>query len=276
MSLDAAVSGHYTLGGLGEKILAALEQTGVKRDAITVDDLAPVDEFHIGGRHATEDLAARLDITADKHLLDLGSGIGGAARFIATRYGCRITGIDLTPEYCEVATMLTARVGLSERIDFRQGNALSLPFDEAAFDGAYSMHVGMNIPDKTGYLGELRRVVRPNGLIGIYDVMQGPGGDPQFPLPWAEGSATSFLVPIDALRAAIADAGLEVVEATDRSAAAIAAMKAMREKAAGAAPPPLGIHLAMGEGAGVKLANMARNLQEGRIAPWRILCRVPG
>src|SRR5271155_4161728 len=154
------VSNHYTHGNLFNAIQRGLESLGKTTDTVTVDDLAPVDEFHIGGRQASEDFLCQLGLSSEKNVLDVGCGLGGAARFVASRYKCRVTGIDLTPEYVETAKVLCGWVGLQDRISLYQGSALSLTFPDGAFDGAYMLHVGMNNPDKTKLCSEVSRVLR--------------------------------------------------------------------------------------------------------------------
>src|SRR5262249_19214206 len=150
-------------------------------------------EFHIGGRQATIDFAAELGAAHGAALLDIGSGLGGASRYFAHVLGCRVTGIDLTAEYVRVADALSARTGLGKLGSYRQGSALALPFEPGTFDGAYMLHVGMNIADKAALFAEVRRVCKPRGLFGIYDVMRERDGDLAFPVPWAMSPETSFV-----------------------------------------------------------------------------------
>jgi ubiquinone/menaquinone biosynthesis C-methylase UbiE len=160
MPTQQDISNHYTHGDLVAAIRSGIESLGKTIDSVTIDDLAPIDEFHIGGRQASEDFLGQLDLSPEKHVLDVGCGLGGPARFVASWYGCRVTGIDLTPEYVETARVLCGWVGLDDRISLHQGSALSLPFADRAFDGAYMLHVGMNIVDKAGLCSEVGRVLR--------------------------------------------------------------------------------------------------------------------
>ena len=148
MPAQTDVSKHYSHGGLIEAIRAGLASLGKTPETVTVDDLAPVDEFHIGGRRASEDFLDQLGFSAQTHVLDVGCGLGGPARFVASRYGSRVTGIDLTPEYVETGNALCKWVGLDQRISLHHGSALAMPFADSSFDGAYMLHVGMNIEDK--------------------------------------------------------------------------------------------------------------------------------
>jgi ubiquinone/menaquinone biosynthesis C-methylase UbiE len=273
MPVDRKVAAHYTHGDLAGAILVGLEQAGKDPDNLALADLAPVDELHVGGRPATVEFAARLEAGTGMHLLDIGCGIGGPARHFAEERGCHVTGIDLTEEFCQVAAMLTARTGLAERIHYRQASALALPFGESSFDGAYTIHVAMNIADKSALYAEARRVVKPGGVFGLYDVLQGPGGAPHYPVPWAQDPSTSFLVTIEELRALLEGAGFEVLAQRDRTRFGVAFFRERLARLGEGAPPPLGPQIIMGETYREKIANTLRNMEEARVAPWEVICR---
>jgi SAM-dependent methyltransferase len=237
------------------------------------EDLAAIDEFHIGGNEATATLADQLGLRPGMALLDLGSGIGGPARFLARRYGCRVTGIDLTPEYVQVATALTRMVGLEGQVTFRVGSATDLPFGDASFDAATLLHVGMNIADKQALCVGAARVLRPRGLFAIYDVMRVKAGDIDFPMPWATAASMSFVAEPALYRTALEAAGFEIVAERNRRDAAIAFFRAMRARFAESGPPPLGIHVLMGREAPQKIANLIAGLEAGRIAPVEMIAR---
>lgn len=172
------VSQHYGRGGLLDRLRAALIDDGADPDRPTIAALAPYDQFHGRGLEATEELAGHLEVAATDHLVDVGCGIGGPARYFADRFGCRITGIDLTDEFCAAARHLSHAMGLADRLTFEQGDALAMPFADSAFDGAYSMNVSMNIADKEGLYREIHRVLRPGGRLVISDIIL-DGGLPQ-------------------------------------------------------------------------------------------------
>jgi len=172
MELEQSVAQHYTHGSLEGAIFGALAALGKDLDHLAPADLAPVDEFHIGGRQATTDFAAELEIEPGLHLLDIGSGLGGASRYFAHERRCRVTAIDLTEEYVRAAEALAKRVGLENQVSYQHGSALALPFAPRSFDGAYMLHVGMNIQDKARLFAEVQRVLKPGGIFGIYDVMR--------------------------------------------------------------------------------------------------------
>ena len=273
MAVEQDVARHYTHGTLEETILAGLKAMGRVPEGLQPEDLAAIDEFHIGGNEATAALADQLGLKAGMTLLDLGSGIGGPARFLARRYGCRVTGIDLTPEYVEVATALTRRVGLDGQVSFRVGSVTALPFDDGGFDVATLLHVGMNIADKETLCAEAARALRPRGTFAIYDVMRVGLGGLDYPMPWASAAHTSFVAEPERYRHALGAAGFEVVAERDRRDYAIAFFRTMRARFAERGPPPLGTHVLMGREAPLKIANLTACIEAGRIGPVEMVCR---
>ena len=156
MTAASDVSGHYTSGELLARLEARLRDDGVDPAHPTFEALAPYDHFHGRGLEATEDMANLLQISGTDRILDVGNGLGGPARYFARRFGCRVSGIDLTAEFCDVARHLTSLLGLEERVFIEQCDALAMPFADATFDGAYSMNVSMNIADKRALYREIQ------------------------------------------------------------------------------------------------------------------------
>ena len=269
-NIESAVAEHYGRAGLLARILEGLEANGADPSHLRPDDLAPVDEFHIGGRTATEHAVAKMSLRGDGHVLDVGCGIGGAARYIAAQVGCRVSGIDLTPEYIEVARALTERTGLGDKVDFEVASALAMPFQDEAFDAAITFHVAMNIRDRESLYGEIARVMKPGATLCIYDVMRKSGEALAFPVPWAESNQTSHLTTPEEMRALLGGAGFEVQDVEDRT---DIALEFFRQSLAAAAdgPPPLGVHLIMGAGAAEKFRNVLINIEAGRIAPVQMI-----
>ena len=204
------IAAHYTSGDLLARLEAMLREDGSDPARPTFEALAPYDHFHGRGLEATEDVANGLPVAASDHVLDVGSGIGGPARYMARRFGCRVSGIDLTAEFCDVARHLTSLLGLADRVSFEQGDALAMPFADATFDVAYSMNVSMNIADKRALYREIHRVLRPGAWLSLSEVVQGPGGEPDYPTPWARAAASSFLATPDETRANLADSGFAI------------------------------------------------------------------
>lgn len=260
-----AVSAHYEVGDLGERILAALRAAGKDVEHLAPGDLAPLDAFHIRGRDATRELAALAHLGASQEVLDVGSGVGGSARFLAAEYGCRVTGVDLTEEYCRVATMLSERCGLAALTSFRAASALELPFADACFDVAWTEHVQMNIPDKARFYGEIRRVLKAGGKLLFHDVFQGPGGRPHFPVPWAGDVSISHLEAPQEIQRLLDSIDFRQQVWEDVSAKSLVWFRALLERFATRGRPPLGLHLLMGADAPQKFDNLLRNLDEARI-----------
>ena len=271
--VNEAIKTHYTRSDVGGVILAALEKAGKDVNRLTPDDLAPVDEFHIRGRTATLELARAAGLDAAKHVLDVGSGVGGTSRCLAKEFGCRVTGIDLTEEYCRAAAMLSAKIGLAQLVDYRQGDATNLPFDDASFDVVWTEHVAMNIPDKTRLYGEMHRVLKPGGTLAIYDILAGPSGPVHFPVPWARTPDTSFLLRPDELRQLLEETGFTVSNWSDTTDAARAWFVALAEKIRKEGLPALGFHVLLGADFQAMAQNQRRNLEEGRIVLAQVIAK---
>ena len=270
---DDRITRHYSGGALLGAIDAGLEQLGITPGSATIDDLAPVDEFHIGGRPATWELCEQLGIDAATSVLDLGCGIGGTARYMATAFGCAVTGVDLTPEYIDVARVLAERTGPTDRLAFETASALSMPFQNASFDRAVQLHVGMNVADKSGLFREVRRLLRPGGRFGIYDIMRVNDRAIEFPMPWATDAAMSFVEPVAVYRSELVSAGFTIESERNRGDFATGFFQAVGARVA-AGPPPLGLHVIMGDDAPTKVANMVAAVTGGIIAPVELVCTV--
>lgn len=271
--VNEAIQTHYTRSDLGNLILAALEKAGKDVNRLTPEDLAPVDEFHIRGRAATLELARAAGLDSTKRVLDVGSGVGGTSRCLAGQFGCRVIGIDLTDEYCRAAAMLSARIGLTDLVDYRQGDATDLPFNDGAFDVVWTEHVAMNIPDKPRLYSEMHRVLKPGGTLVIYDILAGPSGPVLFPVPWARTPDTSFLVRPEELRKLLEEAGFTIADWSDTTAAARAWFVSLDEKIRKEGLPPLGFHVLLGADFPAMAQNQRRNLEEGRIVLAQVIAK---
>ena len=256
------VENHYAGGVLVDTVLAAVDAAGLPKTGLKTRDLAPLDQFHARGLAATRELADLAGIEASTQVLDVGSGIGGPARHLAESLGCTVVGIDFTAEYCRLATALTARTGLSDKVSFQVANALELPFADASFDVAWTQHVVMNIADRPKLYGEMHRVLKPGGRIAFYDAVAIEGQTPTFPVPWARDPSTSFLWTAEATRAVLERTGFRMRTWRDASEEA---KQFFATRTASAGPTPLGLHLLMGPDFRVMAGNFGRNVIEGRV-----------
>lgn len=266
-----SITEHYTHGQLLDRIRQGVEAIGKTPATVTVDELGPVDEFHIGGRQASEDFISQLELSAEDHTLDIGCGIGGTSRFVASRFGCRVTGIDLTPEFVATGQSLCNWVGLSGQVELHQGDATEMPFADESFDAAFMLHVGMNIANKAGLFAEAYRLIKPGAIFGIYDVMQTSDEPLTYPVPWSSVPGTSALASQDQYVETLGQAGFNIIRIRNRrdfAAEFFAETRRQMEQAGGA--PPLGVHIAMGESAPIKISNMVENIAAGRVAPVEI------
>jgi len=264
---------HYARSDLGKIILAALEKAGKDTNRLTPEDLAPIDEFHIRGRAATLELARTASVDSTKRVLDVGSGVGGTSRCLAREFGCHVTGIDLTDEYCRAAAMLSARIGLGELVDYRQGDATNLPFPDHSFDIVWTEHVAMNIPDKPRLYREMYRVLKPGGTLAIYDILAGPSGPVLFPVPWARTPESSFLATPDELRKLLEESGFKVTAWSDTTDVARAWFVSLAERIRKEGLPTLGFHVLLGPDFQAMAQNQRRNLEEGRIVLAQVVAK---
>ncbi len=262
---EQAIATHWKVTNLGGTILSALQRTGKDIEALTPADLAPIDAFHSRGRDATQELASHAGVHSKWNVLDVGSGLGGTARYLAVEHGCRVTGLDLTDAYCDVATMLSQRSGLSSCTVFRQGSALAIPFADATFDLVWTEHIQMNIADKARFYGEMIRVLKRGGRLAFHDIFQGPGGEVCFPVPWAEEPSTSHLITPGVLGTILESIGFRVLYWHDTSPETLEWCRQRVEHVRACGLPPLGTHLLMGANARLKQEDQMRNLEEGRI-----------
>lgn len=276
MTNPAEVAHHYHSGHLLSRISEGCKTLNLT-PPIPHEALALVDEFHIGGRLATKPFVEAMNLSPDSRVVDFGCGLGGPARYVAAATGAHVTGVDLTSEFVETGRALTDWSGLSDRVNLIEGSVLDLPLDDNTMDAAYMIHVGMNIADKPGIAREAQRVLKPGGIFAIYDVMQIGEGDMDYPAPWASSPDQSALASPETYESALTSAGFEITQKVDRTGFAkqfFADLAAAQSRADG--PPPLGLHLIMGDNTAQKVQHMVRNIERGLIAPIEIHARLPG
>jgi SAM-dependent methyltransferase len=263
--------GAYHHEGLKEAVAKALEAQGMLGGPLSPSALSALDEFHVGGRPATLALAERLELAPGVRLLDVGCGLGGPARLFVEEYGCRVTGIDRTEAYLEVAAWLTELCGLSDYLDFRCADARALPFGAASFDAATLLHVGMNVADKEGLFREVARVLTPGGRFGLYEIMRLGDKGPEYPVPWANEEAESHLATPEDYRAALEAAGFEILTEVVRREEALAFIERTATRLEQGSFPKLSLELVMGESLRPKVANLRAAVESGEVAPLDII-----
>lgn len=273
MRVEQKVAGYYTHGSLLQTIDERLKSMGKDPDRLSTSDLSAIDEFHLGWRAATAELAKDLGLARGMQVLDVGSGIGGPARYFAEAHGCSVAGIDLTDEFVRVATELTRRCGLGELVAFRQGSALDLPFAGGTFDAATLIHVGMNIADKAALFNDVRRVLKPGALFGVYEVMRAQAGELPYPMPWAQSAETSFVEAPEAYRRLLGAAGFRIEREENRRDFALKLAHEMRERVAREGASPLGLQALLGPSGRERLGNVMTMLEAGTIAPVEMIAR---
>ena len=269
------IAEHWAKDDVYALILSALEKAGKSPDRLTVEDLAPVDHFHARGFPATIELANQLPVEPHHHLLDIGCGLGGPARYFARRFDCRVTGIDITPAFVAAGNRLTALVGMEDRVTIEKGDGQHLPYPDSTFDGAYTQHVTMNVADRRRFFGETYRVLRPGGFFALTEHGLGAVGSPHYPVPWSSDGSGSYLIAPSETRALLEAAGFENIAVEDTGSKYLSNYSHVMQLASQGALPPLGLHILLGENAPEKTRNAARNIEEGRTQPIQVICRKP-
>lgn len=273
--MTKAIADHWGSGDVYGLIVSALDKMSKPLEGITIEDLAPVDHFHARGLPATVELADRLPIEAGQHILDIGCGLGGPARYIAKRFQCKVSGLDITEPFVEAANQLTALLRMEATVTLELGDGQLLPYPDSNFDGAYTQHVTMNVSDRPKFFAEAYGVLKPGAFFALTEHGLGPKGDPHHPVPWsADGSGAYLLAPSET-RALLKKTGFEDIVVEDTGAKYAAGYRMAIEKAENGSLPPLGIHILLGETALQKTRNTLRNIEEGRTHPFQLICRKP-
>jgi SAM-dependent methyltransferase len=276
MTSAKTIADHWGRGDVYGLIVSALNKMSKPLDNLTVEDLAPVDHFHARGFPATVELADRLPLRAGQHIVDIGCGLGGPARYLAKRFQCNVSGVDITEPFVEAAKKLTALLRMERQVKIEHGDGQHLPYADATFDGAFTQHVTMNVADRPAFFAEAYRVLKPDAFFALTEHGLGEKGDPHYPVPWSMDGSGAYLVTPSETRALLQGTGFVDIRMEDTGTKYAAAYKAAIEKAQKGELPPLGIHLLMGETAPQKTRNALRNIEEGRTHPIQVICRKPG
>lgn len=255
----------YSITNLLPSILKAIKAAGKDINNLTLKDLAPVDAFHIRGIESTKEIAELIKIIPAYNILDIGCGLGGSARYLASNYGCHITGIDITEEYCKTATGLSKLLNLEDKTEFHHADAINLPFENEEFDIVWSEHVQMNVEKKQNYFREIYRVLKPKGKLVFYEVFKGIRNNIFYPVPWAENSSTNFLSEQNEIKSFLETLYFKIEYWEDKTDLSKNWFNTTVKKMKTRKPYPLGLHLVMGKNSDEKFLNMFRNLNEGNI-----------
>jgi SAM-dependent methyltransferase len=273
MTDTKAIADHWASGDVYGRIEAALRKLPKPLEELTVEDLAPVDHFHARGFPATVELADKLPIRPGQHIVDIGCGLGGPARYLAKRFGCKVSGVDITEPFVAAANKLTALLHMEDQVKIEYGDGQRLPYPDSIFDGGYTQHVTMNVADRPKFYAEACRVLKPGAFFALTEHGLGPKGDPHVPVPWTNDGSGAYLVTPAETRRLLEQAGFEAIEIEDTGPKYLAGYRAAIKRAEEGTLPPLGLHVLMGESTLQKTRNAARNIEEGRTHPIQVICR---
>ena len=262
---------HYSASDIETRILAGIRAAGLNPEqGLSPEELGALDHFHTGGLRASRELLEVAQIRVEDRVLDIGAGLAGSARLLASVVGCRVDCIEMSPDYCAGAVLLNRLTGLEDRIKVHQGSALDLPFPDDSFDVVWMQNVGMNIADKRKLYEEVSRVLKPGGRYAFQEMAAGNVATTHYPLPWATVPADNFLVSAEEMGAILGEAGFipELFEDTSDTHLSRTAVNATP-----AAPGQLGLAVFV-DNLSQKAANARRSLEEGQVRLVRGVFRV--
>ncbi len=270
-----SLSDHWGKDDLYEKIISALVESGKSLETLSIDDLSPVDHFHARGYPATVELADQLPINSGDQLVDIGCGIGGPARYLANRFDCYVSGIDITESFIDVANKLTVLLGLEHKVKIELGDGNHLPYQDQTFNGAYAQHVTMNVADRTRFFSEAFRVLKPSGFFALSEHGLGPMKNPHHPLPWSADGGNEYLITPEETNRLLTETGFTDIQIENTGSKYLIAYQRAIELADQDKLPTLGVHILLGKSSPDITKNAARNIKENRTCPIQLICKRP-
>ncbi len=268
-----SIENFWTRGDIFSRVHHAMSKAGLINRELNIEDLFPIDQYHARGIAATVDLGKRMPISKNQKIIDIGCGLGGPARYYAKEFKCFITGIDITPSFIEIGNEFNKLTSMSDNIQLLVGNGEILDFKNETFDGAYSQHVTMNISNRKKFFSEAFRVLKKDSFFAFTEHGLGPEGNPIFPLPWADSSEMSFLLPPETTISILKDTGfsdIKIIETADKYISGyekLIGLKSENKK------PVLGIHVIGGDSMNERSTNSMQSIKENRTLPFEIVCK---
>ena len=258
----AGLGTHYSARDIEERILAGLRAAGLNPERrLSPEELGALDHFHTGGLRASRELLEVARIRASDRVLDIGAGLAGSARWLASTVGCRVDCVEMSSDYCCGAELLNRVTGLEDQVKVHQGSALDLPFADGSFDVVWMQNVGMNIEDKRALYTEIARVLRPGGRYAFQEMAAGNVPTSYFPLPWATEPGDNFLISAEQMNSMLRARGLSAELFEDTSEVHLSRTSV---NATPAAPGQLGLAVFVDD-LTAKAANARRSLEEGQV-----------
>jgi SAM-dependent methyltransferase len=261
-SFVTGLEAHYSVRDIEARILAALRAAGLNPDQrLSPEALGALDHFHTGGLRASRELLELAQVRAEDRVLDIGAGLAGPARLLASALGCQVDCVEMSSDFCAGAALLNRLTGLDDRIKVHKGSALDLPFPDDSFDVVWMQNVGMNIADKRKLYAEIYRVLKPGGRFAFQEMAAGKAATSYFPLPWATDPADNFLVSAEEMQSVLGACGLVAERMEDTS---DAHLNGATTNATPAASGQLGLAVYV-DNLAQKAGNARRSLEEGQV-----------
>lgn len=266
---------HWGAPDVLERILEAISASQLSAGSVTVEQLAPVDHIHARGFAATRELADSLPVRSGDRIIDIGCGLGGPARYLADRFGCHVEGIDISATFVDAGNRLSEMTGMLDSVTIRHGDGERLPYEKESFDGGYAQHVTMNVANRDRFFAEAFRVLRPGAFFALTEHGLGAAGTPRHPVPWSDDGAGAYLIAPEQTGVLLGAAGFQEIEVVETGDEYLQGYRRMISLMDAGSLPPLGVHIILGPAAAEKIRNAARNIEERRTRPIKVMCRKP-